>query len=579
MGLTNSKSGTKPSSRKIANTESSVRLSSKSRSNESSTLKKVKFNETSEVKQSRFLHIIHFNDARNLNSAYSDEPRGGARKFATAVKQYKQTLAEKSFCKPLVLFSGNFVGPSPMSSFTQGAHLIEALNAIGTDFGTFGSHELDYGYDTLKSRLLGIDDDVYDGEVEQGSAYEVSETRWIMTNMMEIATGLPLGGSCVSKHALFEWGGEYGTSEKDLSRDKSKPIKVGILAVSENWLSMCSQLPTNVILYEDYIKSAKKAALLLRRNGAEIVIAITQNSLASDYKLTESVPEIDLLLGGCDHFLKEDIQGSRIIKSGEEWRWLSQIRIELKPGAVAPIVTFERKEITSDLVDNAFINTICDKYDAIVTKKSQQIIFSTALNMNPTKEFVRHKESALCNWVCDICCDNYSLQEGFQAAEICFLQGQNFAGKAMILAGAFKLADLFNTFPIPIKMVMVKMSGQQVIESLTIGAQLLPEECGTIHHVSSSLTYSIALTNPPTTKDVLYRGKAIDANQMFRVILPDSMLHSDSIYPSVKAELIIPTIFAHQLQDLVIMYCKRNKSIESCNPANPTMGRIKITQS
>ena len=37
--------------------------------------------------------------------------------------------------------------------------------------------------------------------------YETSETQWVMTNMYEVDTGLPLGGSKVAKSVLFDLGG------------------------------------------------------------------------------------------------------------------------------------------------------------------------------------------------------------------------------------------------------------------------------------------------------------------------------------------------------------------------------------
>ena len=70
---------------------------------------------------------------------------GGAARFTTYLKGLKQKLAQKNESRPLVLFSGDFVGPSLMSSLTQGAHLIDAMNEIGVDYATFGNHELDYG--------------------------------------------------------------------------------------------------------------------------------------------------------------------------------------------------------------------------------------------------------------------------------------------------------------------------------------------------------------------------------------------------------------------------------------------------
>ena len=65
--------------------------------------------------QSRFLHIVHLNDVYNLDMAYKEEPRGGARKFAPQVKAYRQELAGRGFGR---LFSRDFVGPSLMSSLT-----------------------------------------------------------------------------------------------------------------------------------------------------------------------------------------------------------------------------------------------------------------------------------------------------------------------------------------------------------------------------------------------------------------------------------------------------------------------------
>ena len=87
-------------------------------------------------------------------------------------------------------------------------------------------------------------------------------------------------------------------------------------------------------------------------------------------------------------------------------------------------------EITSDIPENIMIDVLCDKYDRISQTKFSRVIFDTAVEMNPMEEFVRFKESAICNWVCDMCCDDYSQQEGIQAADISILLGYNFAGKA-----------------------------------------------------------------------------------------------------------------------------------------------------
>ena len=72
----------------------------------------------------------------------------------------------------------------------------------------------------------GVDDDLFD-EAVGFEDYEVSETQWLCSNLTEKATGLPMGGERVRRHALVHWQTGQG----------GPPIKVGLLAVSENWLS------------------------------------------------------------------------------------------------------------------------------------------------------------------------------------------------------------------------------------------------------------------------------------------------------------------------------------------------------
>ena len=111
----------------------------------------------------RRLHIIHFNDIYNVDPSYTVEPIGGAARFAYHAEKLKKDISLKSGnAKALTLFSGDFVGPSLMSSISKGAHMIEILNIIGVDYATFGNHEVDYGYDSLLKRLDGVDTDIND---------------------------------------------------------------------------------------------------------------------------------------------------------------------------------------------------------------------------------------------------------------------------------------------------------------------------------------------------------------------------------------------------------------------------------
>ena len=77
-----------------------------------------------------------------IDPAYEDEPVGGVARFAMKLNQLRGRLAHANAYPPLIIFSGDFVGPSLMSSVTHGAHMIEIFNALGVHYATFGNHEV-----------------------------------------------------------------------------------------------------------------------------------------------------------------------------------------------------------------------------------------------------------------------------------------------------------------------------------------------------------------------------------------------------------------------------------------------------
>ena len=93
--------------------------------------------------------IVHFNDVYNVEAG-SQEPVGGAARFATAVRR----LADRD---PLILFCGDALNPSLMSRVTRGRQMISVFNAIGVHCAMYGNHEFDHGVDNLVEVSFGIE--------------------------------------------------------------------------------------------------------------------------------------------------------------------------------------------------------------------------------------------------------------------------------------------------------------------------------------------------------------------------------------------------------------------------------------
>ena len=193
--------------------------------------------------------------------------------------------------------------------------MIDLLNLLGTHYATFGNHEFDFGLKSLKARLAGVDDDVEDGEMGFTDYPETTTkvrvclclwicvcvcvpmcippcvcVQWLMTNMTEVETGLPLGGERVARTALFPWGG---------TADGVGAVMVGLLAVSEDWIDTCHRVPHGAVVYEDFITAGRRAAVTLRAQGAEVVLALCHSRLDNDYKLAQVHPCVCMCVWLC----------------------------------------------------------------------------------------------------------------------------------------------------------------------------------------------------------------------------------------------------------------------------------------
>src|SRR6185369_15444031 len=80
-----------------------------------------------------------------LNDVYQFTPvdqgtRGGLARIMTLRKS-----VQKQNPNTLFLLAGDTISPSVESITYSGAQMIEAWNAIGLDYATFGNHEFDFG--------------------------------------------------------------------------------------------------------------------------------------------------------------------------------------------------------------------------------------------------------------------------------------------------------------------------------------------------------------------------------------------------------------------------------------------------
>ena len=86
---------------------------------------------------------------------------------------------------------------------------------------------------------------------------------------------------------------------------------------------------TEKIEYIDYIETAKRFERHLRiEEKCDLIVALTHMRIPNERKLTQTVPEIDMILGGHDHvYHQECLNGVYFLKSGTDFEDFSDIKV------------------------------------------------------------------------------------------------------------------------------------------------------------------------------------------------------------------------------------------------------------
>src|SRR2546423_8078311 len=202
-----------------------------------------------------------------VNDVYQFAPvdqgtKGGLGRLLTLRNSIKQENPNTLF-----LMSGDTISPSVESITYKGAQMIEAWNAIGLDYATFGNHEFDFGPDVLKQRM------------------KESKFGWIAANVIEKTTGKPFGGA--QAFVVREFGG----------------AKIGIFGLTLPETKITSR-PGDNVEFRSPCETAKEMVSQLHAQGVKVVVALSHLSMREDKEVARCAG-VNLIVGGHEHSLLE----------------------------------------------------------------------------------------------------------------------------------------------------------------------------------------------------------------------------------------------------------------------------------
>jgi 5'-nucleotidase / UDP-sugar diphosphatase len=206
--------------------------------------------------------LLHMNDVYEI-TPIEDGRVGGLARVA-ALRQ--RLLAENPHV--VTLIGGDLFSPSAMGTAKvggealDGEQMVAVLDAVGLDWATFGNHEFDISEEHFDQRMR-----------EAGFG-------WVSANVTG-ASGQPIPG--VVRSTVFTLGEPGGPA-----------LRLGLVGgtlqgVYKDYVTVADPLPA--------ITADAKAL----RPDVDVLVALTHLDLDEDTTLAETVPEIDLILGGHEH--------------------------------------------------------------------------------------------------------------------------------------------------------------------------------------------------------------------------------------------------------------------------------------
>ena len=420
-----------------------------------------------------------------LNDVYTTVPVDGLGGLAR-VATLKQNLAGAGRT-PFLVIAGDFLSPSVASSVFKGAQMIAALNAAGLDLATLGNHEFDFGDDVLIQRM------------------REATFQWVVSNVVDTNTGQPIGGAAPFLVRTF---GE---------------LKVGFIGLCLNTQEITAdKLKHSRII--DPLTAAGQYLPLLKQAGATVVVAVTHLTLADDRALVEKYPDIDLVIGGHEHYVITAAEGRSLIsKAGSDAKAVARIDVNRRlAGATQRF--YELLPITSALADDPKTSAVIASFESRLSTAFDTVVGITRVPLDGLSLHLRSSETNLGNLVADAVRADAN-------TDIAIVNSGSVRGNRLFPAGPLTRRTLVEIHPFDNVICILALPGRVVLEALNHGVSSLPAADGRFPQVSG-LTMVVDQKAPAgdRVRDVRVNGQPLDPNTTYTVAIPDFVLKQGDGY-------------------------------------------------
>jgi 2',3'-cyclic-nucleotide 2'-phosphodiesterase (5'-nucleotidase family) len=409
-----------------------------------------------------------------LNDVYQFAPVDGGTRggLARVMTLRKQIMTESPHA--LFLLAGDTLSPSIESNTYKGSQMIEAWNATGLDYATFGNHEFDFGPDVLRARM---------GE---------SHFKWLAANVIDKKTG-----------KIFADTPEFVVREFD-------GVKVGIFGIVLPDTLQTSRPGPNVDIL-DPCATAARIIPKIRAEGAQVIVALTHLSMAEDKQLARC-SGVDVIIGGHEHTLLESMSGhAPIFKMTSDARELGRIDLNIsKTTGKLESIDWQVIPVTDQVKDDPGFAAINEKYGPLL-KSLEQPVGRSDVELDVKSANVRTRETNMADFIADA----FRQATG---ADVALENGGSIRADAIINPGVLTKRDVLSILPFNNRVVKIQITGAVIRAALEHGVATAVEEGqpGRFPQVSG-IRYEFDTSRKPGARvtGITINGKPLDDRRMY----------------------------------------------------------------
>jgi 2',3'-cyclic-nucleotide 2'-phosphodiesterase (5'-nucleotidase family) len=417
--------------------------------------------------------------------------RGGFARLAAVVK------AERAKGRHVVFaHAGDTLSPSLLSGIDQGAHIIKLTNMMPPDVFVPGNHEFDFGKAIFLKRMA----------VAKFPRYAAN---------LRGPDGKPLAG--FRDRAILTFGG----------------VRIGITGATAD--DSPEESSPEDLKFLPTVETIKQQAEQLRREGADLVVAVVHADRRQDYELFGS-RAADLILTGDDHDLFVNFDGrTAMVESSSDAQYVTAIDISVTInhfGGGRQVAWWPRFRIidTATVKPDRRVAAVVRALDRTLAKQLDVQIATTAVLLDSRTVTVRSGEAAIGNLFAD------ALRTSTGADAALINGGAMRANKSYPPGSALKRSDIFSELPFGNHVALIEISGKELKAAIENGLSLMPQPAGRFPQVSG-LAIAADVSQPVGRRVVSIKvaGEPLQETAFYKIATNDFLARGGDGYVSFRA--------------------------------------------